>query len=436
MFTATLIILIAWFGRNIETVLRILVVSQYFWPENFRVNDLVKEWVRRGHQVTVLTGIPNYPIGKVFNNYRECPEAFAEYEGAKVVRVPMLPRGDGSLRLILNYISFVIGGIFWGTWRLRSIEADVVFVFEPSPVTVGLPAVWYGKLKKAPVVFWVLDLWPETLAAIGAIRSPRMLGWVGQLVRFIYDRCTLVLGQSHGFTESIAKYCSDKCKIRYFPSWAEEIFTCQDVMLASEVPVLENSFNILFAGNIGEAQDMSSVLDAAELLKDYQKIRWIIVGDGRKYEWMQAEVVKRGLQDCVLLLGRFPVERMPSFYAHADALLVSLKRDPVFGLTIPGKVQSYLMSGIPLVGMLDGEGAFVIREADAGLTCDAGDGAGLAKAVMTMAAMSSYERCQLGLNGRRYAQNEFDRTKLIERLEAMLHEAVNISRTKSRKVSK
>ena len=411
--------------------LRILVVTQYFWPENFRVNDLVKEWVQRGHQVTVFTGIPNYPLGNIFEAYREQPRAFSEYEGAEVVRAPMLPRGSGNFSLLLNYMSFVIGSCSFGPWILRDKPVDVIFVFEPSPVTVGLPAVLLGKIKNAPVVFWALDLWPETLAAIGVLRSPRVLGWVGQMVRFIYNRCTLVLGQSRGFLGSIAKYCNDEAKIRYFPCWSEDIFMDPCVQPASEVPEWTDGFTVVFAGNIGEAQDMPAVLDAAERLKDNASIRWIIVGDGRKFDWLQSEVDRRGLDERVLLPGRFQVERMPSFYAHADALLVSLKRDPVFSMTIPGKVQSYLMAGIPLLGILDGEGAAVILEANAGLTCDAGDGAGLAKAVLTLAAMLPEKRKQMGLNGRKYAEQEFGRAQLMDRLEALMVEALAISKAKA-----
>ncbi len=413
--------------------MRILVVSQYFWPENFRVNDLVKEWVQRGHHVTVLTGIPNYPTGKVFKAYREQPRAFTEYEGAEVVRVPMLPRGTGGFRLILNYLSFVWGAGVFGPWRLRGKLVDVIFVFEPSPVTVGLPAIWLGKIKKVPVVFWALDLWPETLAALGVVRSPQLLGWVGRLVRYIYNRCTLVLGQSSSFLGSIASYCDNKEKIRYFPSWAENVFMDGGVQPAPEVLQWSDGFTVVFAGNIGEAQDIPAVLDAAELLKDNASIRWIIVGDGRKSEWLQSEVARRGLGKQVLLLGRFPVERMPSFYAHADALLVSLKRDPVFSMTIPGKVQSYLMAGIPLLGMLDGEGANLIRDAKAGITCKAGDSYGLAKAVLALAAMPTAERNQLGLNGREYAQQEFSRTQLIDRLDELLAEAMIICKAKASK---
>lgn len=408
--------------------MRVLIVSQYFWPENFRINDLVRELVQRGHNVTVLTGIPNYPAGKVFEAFEQDRKAFDHYDGANVCRIPMLARGSGSLQLLLNYLSFVLGACVFGPWRLRGHEFDVIFVFEPSPVTVGLPAVFLGRLKRAPVVFWVQDLWPETLAAIGVVRSPKVLATVGILVRFIYNRCALVLGQSHGFLGNIAQYCTDAKKIRYFPNWAEEVFSLTDITPAPEVPAQEGAFNILFAGNVGEAQDFPAVLDAAESLKHNPAIRWLIVGDGRMTDWLRAEVVRRKLEHCFLLLGRFPLARMPSFYVHADVLLVSLKRDPIFALTIPGKVQSYLLAGIPLLGMLDGEGAEVIRNANAGLACPAGNASQLAQSVLELAAMSKDERLQLGKNGRAYAQKEFNREVLMGRLESWFAELANTSR--------
>lgn len=407
--------------------MKILVVSQYFWPENFRINDLVQELLRRGHDITVLTGYPNYPNGAVFKNFRDSPSDFANFSGAKVCRVPLAVRGKGKLRLAFNYLSFMLNASVLGPLRLRGQNFDVIFVFEPSPVTVGIPAILLGKLKQAPVVFWVLDLWPETLAAVGIVRSRFLLVPIGWMVRFIYNRCDLVLGQSKGFIGSIAKYCRDVRKIRYFPSWAEEIFIHDEVQPAPEVPVQNDLFNVLFAGNIGEAQDFPALLDAAESLKDNSNIRWLIVGDGRISDWVSHEVKIRGLEKCFLLLGRFPLERMPSFYAHADVLLVSLKTDPVFSLTIPGKIQSYLMAGIPLVGMLDGEGANVICEAQAGIVSSAGDSFGLAQAVLKLSAMPKNERLTLGKNGRSYAKQEFDRKTLMDRLEKWFDEISNKS---------
>lgn len=404
--------------------MRILIVSQYFWPENFRVNDLVQELVARGHAVTVLTGAPNYPTGRIFDTYRRDPDAYGAYAGAQIVRVPLVPRGAGGTSLILNYASFAVTACTAGVWRLRRKAFDVIFVFEPSPVTVGLPAVLLGRLRRVPVVFWVLDLWPETLAAVGIVKSKRILALVGRMVRFIYDRCALVLGQSKGFLQSIANHCSDASKICYFPSWAEDVYSAGETLPAREISHRPDLFNVLFAGNIGEAQDMPAVLHAAQSLEDDARIRWLIVGDGRKSEWLRQEVERRGLQDRVLLLGRFPIDRMPSFYAHADALLVSLKSDPVFSMTIPGKVQSYMLAGIPLLGMLDGEGADVIRESGAGRVCPAGDGEALAQTVLEMAALQSEARVEMGQKGVLYAQREFSRKALIDRLENMFGELI------------
>jgi glycosyltransferase involved in cell wall biosynthesis len=185
---------------------------------------------------------------------------------------------------------------------------------------------------------------------------------------------------------------------------------------------------VLFAGNIGEGQDMPAILNAVESLRENKTIRWLIVGDGRRSDWLRKEVARRGLQDNILLLGRFHLDRMPSFYAHADALLVSLKKDPVFSLTIPGKVQSYLMAGIPILGMLDGEGAQVITDSNAGLVCAAGNSGGLASAVLEMLALSVDQRKQLGVNGRDFALKEFSRGLLMDKLEVLLHEAVDLQR--------
>ncbi len=406
--------------------MRILVVSQYFWPENFRINDLVKEWCLKGHSVTVVTGIPNYPSGHVFEDYKRSPQSYNHYEGAVVIRTPMVTRGESAIRLILNYLSFIVCGSIWGAISIRRQNFDMIFVFEPSPITVGLPAILFGKLKHAPVVFWALDLWPETLAAVGIIKSQFGLRLIGRLVSFIYNRCTLVLGQSRSFLPSIADYCDDKSKIRYFPSWSEEVYDSSSVEAAPEVLQRTDLFNVLFAGNIGDAQDMPAILRAAESLKDNSNIRWLVVGDGRKYEWMKAEVESRGLQRQVLLLGRYHIDRMPSFYLHADALLVSLKRDPVFSLTIPGKVQSYLAAGIPILGMLDGEGAAVISAANAGLVCSAGDSSKLADNVEKIASMSADARREMGMKGRNISQQEFSRSGLLEKLDELLEEARTI----------
>ncbi|MRS98708.1 glycosyltransferase [Ralstonia pickettii] len=400
--------------------MRLLVVTQYFWPENFRVNDLVAELARRGHEVTVLTGLPNYPEGKVFQSFRDHPETYSSYEGVEVIRVPLLPRGQGGLRLMLNYFSFAASASLLGMWKLRGRRFDAIFAYEPSPITVGLPAVLMRAIKRAPLAFWVLDLWPETLQAIGVVRSRTLLEAVGRLVTFIYRRCDLILAQSKSFIPQIQRYAGLDRRVEYFPSWAESLFDLDSVAPAQEVPAVAGSFNVMFAGNIGDAQDFPAVLAAAERLKEHRHIRWLIVGDGRVAQWVAVEIERRGLQHSVLMLGRYPVERMPSFFKHAHALLVSLKDEPIFSMTIPGKLQSYLAAGMPVMAMLNGEGADVVRHAGAGLTCVAGDWAALAKNVLTLSQMTHEEREEMGQNARALSLREFDRSTLISRLENWL----------------
>jgi glycosyltransferase involved in cell wall biosynthesis len=402
--------------------MRILVVSQYFWPENFRINDLVAEWTRRGHSVTVLTGLPNYPEGRVFADYRADATRFVEYAGAPIIRVPMLPRGEGGLQLALNYASFALSACVIGAWRLRGRRFDAIFVFEPSPVTVGLPAVLQRRLKRAPLAFWVLDQWPETLVAVGAARSHWVLSAVGRLVSFIYRRCDLLLAQSRSFIPQIRRYAGPRTRVEYFPSWSDSSPAVGHVAPAPEVPALLGVFTVLFAGNIGDAQDFPAILDAAERLKDRADIRWIVVGDGRRAEWVATEARRRGLSEQFVLLGRYPLERMASFFESADALLVSLRPYPIFAMTIPGKVQSYLAAGRPLLGMLDGEGAELIERGGAGLVCRAGDSASLAANVARLAEMPAAERAAMAARATELGASEFDRGRLMGLLEQWLGE--------------
>lgn len=405
--------------------LKVLVISQYFWPENFRVNDLVKELIDSGHEITVLTAKPNYPDGQFFPAFVAAPESYSSYAGEKIIRVPILPRGKGGLRLLLNYISYFVSASIIGVFKLRKQSFDVIFVFQGSPVTVGIPAVILGWLKKAPVVIWVLDLWPDTLLAVGALKPGKIYNAVGSLVSFIFNRCHFILGQSEQFLVGIQKYCKDKNKIKYFPSWAEDIFDNYKATPAVEVTALASDFNIVFAGNIGDAQNFDAILKAAEQLKSNKKIKWFIVGDGRLAGWVKDEIKKRDLTEDVYMLGRYPLERMPSFYKAADALLVSLKPDAVFAMTIPGKIQSYMKAGKPILSMLDGEGSRVIDQANAGLTCPSGAFESLAKNTVIMSLMKKEELIELGANGRTYAEKEFDRKKLLKKLEAWLYEALD-----------
>ena len=410
--------------------MRILIVSQYFWPENFRVNELVSELVARGHEVTVLTGLPNYPSGEVFPDYRKSPRDFQRYGGASIVRVPVIPRGKSRFLLALNYLSFVVSASTIGVWKLRAKGYDVIFAYLVSPITAALPALLVGRLKKAPVTIWVLDLWPATLAAVGVVRSRFLLGCVGHLVSFIYRHSARIFVQSRGFVSHVVRYGGDTARICYFPGWAEQVFD-EPSLSSNTIPEFSpfaGKFKILFAGNIGDAQDFPSILTAIEALSDRNDLHWIIVGDGRARAQVVSQVEVRGLGDVVTFLGQYPIDRMPSFFGAADALLVSLKSGSIFDMTIPGKVQSYLAAGIPILGMLDGEGARVIEEAGAGFVCPAGKGTELARQVLCLIETSASERMMMGARGKAYALREFNREHLIDRLEQVLLEMSKESR--------
>ncbi len=400
--------------------MRILVVTQYFWPEAFRINDLVSELIARGHDVTVFTGKPNYPDGRLFESYKASPANFADYHGAPVIRVPIITRGRSTWRLMMNYLSFAAVGTLLAPWRLRNVEFDCIFICQVSPVTVALPAIMIRWLRRKPTAMWIQDLWPDTLIALGIVRSRFLLGLANKAVAAIYRGCDLILVQSRTFVPGVLALLSRPTPITYFPNWAEPIFGPAATEAAAEIAPANNVFSIMFAGNVGDAQDFPAILAAAEALRANTKIRWLIVGDGRMLPWLREQVLARGLKDTVILLGRHPTERMPSFYLHADALLVSLKPGPAFALTIPAKVQSYLASGKPILAMMDGEGADIIRRSGAGIACPAGDSQALANAVTTLAAMTDDQRQEMGNNGRAFSAAEFNREQLISQLEGWL----------------
>lgn len=403
--------------------MRLLIVTQYFWPENFRINDLAVGLRERGHEVTVYTGKPNYPGGRFFEGYGFFGRAVEDHGGVRVLRVPLIARGSASgFRLALNYLSFALFASALAPLRCRG-PFDAILVYEPSPITVGLPALVLKALRRAPVLFWVQDLWPESLSATGAVRAQWILGLVERLVRIVYRGCDRILVQSRAFVGPVSRLGVEEERILYFPNSAEALYRPVAAAEAeAERRLLPQGFVVMFAGNIGAAQDFETILGAAERLKSQPDIHWAIIGDGRMLSWVEREVARRGLHATVHLLGRHPVETMPRFFALADALLVTLRRDPIFALTIPAKVQSYLACARPVIAALEGEGARVIEEAGAGIAVAAEQPQALAEAVLRLSRMPQQERAAMGLRGRAYFTAHFERELLIGQLEGWMRE--------------
>ena len=399
--------------------MRILIVSQYFFPEEFKINDLAEELVKKGHEVTVLTGKPNYPKGHFFEGYRFWGIDREEYKGAAVVRVPVIRRGrGGALRLMLNYLSFVFfGRLFVRTHRC---SFDSVFVWETSPITQAYPGILASRKSGARLSMWVQDLWPESVSATTSIKNKWLMAGLDKMVVSIYSKCDTLYVQSRAFKDSICAKGDYSDKIVYAPNWAENLFCSPLVSESKYASLMPDGFKVMFAGNIGEAQDFDNIVNAAALTEVYSDIHWVIVGDGRAKERVERLVREKHMTGTVHFLGRFPAAEMPDLFCHADAMLVSLKDKYIFSLTIPSKIQAYMASAKPILTMLDGEGNHVVEEAGCGITCNAGNARQLADNVIRLYRMSENERRLMGERGKEYYHKHFEKESVISTIESLL----------------
>ena len=408
--------------------MRILIITQYFWPENFRINEVSEELVKLGHEVSILTGYPNYPKGEIYSEFKKHHKKFSYYKGAEIIRVPLLARKKNKANLILNYISFLINSIIFGYFKLKGKKLDIIFTCQLSPVTIGVTSAFFAKILDIPQVFWVQDLWPDTLVALKILKKNWQIRLFKILINWIYSRCDLILAQSKNIQKEIEKYPSVKDNIYYFPTWGESNLFKKVSPLAPEIK-RKKIFTIIFAGNIGEAQDFPNLIKAVQHLAFIKVVnfRIIIIGDGSKKEWVISEVKNLNIEKYFEFYNSYPLERMPSFFRHADALLVSLLNKKVFNMTIPGKIQFYLSSGIPIIGMISGEGAEVIKESKGGLVCDSGDFKNLSKIFAKMISLDKSILKRMGLQGKEYAKKEFSKKSLLKKLNKFFIETSNKS---------
>lgn len=402
--------------------MKILIVSQYFFPESFLINDLTLKLAELGHSVTVVTGKPNYPTGKIAPGYRRKGiqrETFGE--NIQVFRIPLRPRGASSATaLFLNYMSFAISGLLRTPLLLRGREYDVVFVFCTSPITVAIPAIFIGRLKNAHVALWIQDLWPESLSSTGFIRNRFILALIGKMVRLIYRFSDTLLVQSEAFTKPVASY-ADQSKIHYFPNFSPPMRASDAAGLPDDVrELMSNCFSVVFAGNLGKAQALPTIVEAAQRLKAYPDIRIILVGTGSEAARLARRLEEEHLSN-VKLTGLLDRKLMPAVFQRASVLMITLRDDPSLGMTIPSKIQAYLQAGRPVVGALNGEGARLISASGAGLTVAAEDSEGLANSILTLHSMPAITRDNMGMSGRRYFDDHFELDKSARQLVEILN---------------
>ena len=395
----------------------ILVIAQYFYPEQFRINDICTEWVKRGYKVTVVTGIPNYPQGKYYDGYGLFKKRKETYKGMDIIRIPLIPRGNNAIMLALNYLSFVVSGFFWKIFT--KIKADYVFIFEVSPMTQALPGVWYAKKRKIPCYLYVTDLWPENVEIVAGITNKRILNAIGVMVDYIYKRCDRIFTSSESFIQAIVDRGTEREKLEFWPQYAEDYYKPVDKRNA-HIPEIPNDdiFNIIFAGNIGFAQGLDVLPEAAKILKETNtKVRFNIVGDGRFKETLKSNVEENQVADYFNFIDKQPATRIPEFMAVSDATLISLSKSKVFSITLPAKTQSCLACGVPVIVSADGEIQDVINKADAGVCSDAGDAKGLAENIQKLVSMPGQEHKDMAQNAVDYYQKNFDKETLLNRMD-------------------
>ena len=397
--------------------MKILIISQYFYPENFRINDLAIELKTRGHEVSVLTGLPNYPSGEYYSGYsknKNCDEIWFDIP---IYRCKLRPRKTGSVNLIRNYLSFVIEA----NKKIKEIENqdfDLIYVFEVSPITVALPAIKFKKKKNIPIVINIQDLWPENIVAVTGITNLIIIGLINKMVNSIYKHCDLILTASPSFVDKIKERIKNKDKVKYWPQYSIVSKTKEDISLYNR-----DFFNIVFTGNIGEAQGIDLAIEAANILKD-EKICWHFVGDGRNKEKLEKMVKDYKITDKVIFYGFHPEEEIPKFLKNADAALLILKPNPIFEMTIPAKLQTYLSCGVPILGCVSGEGRRIIEESQAGIVSEEISVDALVKACRKFVCLNSEDLDKYKDKAYQYGEENFNKLELISRLEKMLEEIV------------
>lgn len=399
--------------------MKLLVVSQYFYPENFRINTLCRELVNRGHDVTVLTAYPQYPGGVIYEGYGFDLPYEKEWHGVKIQRVKTYPRGKSPVGLLKNCVSYVVSGNRWVKQCQKTYDA--VFVFEVSPVTVGLPAVAYKKKFGTPVFFNLQDLWPENVHEVLGLRFPPLTWVINKIVDKIYRESDKILCASNGFVQNLLARSVDPEKLVFWPQ-----FCMEPALEDAEKPELysADTFNIVFTGNIGDAQGLDLLVEAARELKE-SSIRWYLVGDGRAKEHLERLVHEYGVEDNVKFVGRVSEAEANRYVHFADCAYLSFKNNALFNMTLPAKLQTYLACGTPILAAAGGESAELITQANCGIAVPA-DLKALVSAAQEMAAKSPLERKNMSAAARNYFDTHFTMDKLVTQLEELMSESNTI----------
>lgn len=393
----------------------ILVISQYFYPESFRINDIATEWVKRGYKVTVLTGIPNYPMGKFFPGYSWTKKRKENWNGIEIIRIPLIARGHTAIGMVLNYFSFVISGWFWN--RFNNVKADLVFSFEVSPMTQVKVGCGYAKKHKVPHYLYVQDLWPENVETVTGIHNRLIIGPIDRMVDKIYKRVDKIFVTSPSFVEAVVnrKNSVPREKVYYWPQYAEEFYRPLDNQKFDGIPD-DDSFKIAFTGNIGTAQGLDVLPKSAALLKD-EAVKFVIVGDGRYQSEFLKQISDLGVEDKFIMIPRVNAEKIPEILSACDAGFISFNKTELWEKTIPAKLQSYMACGKAIIASASGETKRIIEEAECGVCAEIGDPELLAEGISEL-IKADYK--EMGNKARVYFENVFNKKILMDQLDTLI----------------
>lgn len=404
--------------------MRILIVTQYIYPENFKSNELAFELAKRGHHVDVLTGIPNYPEGVYYKGYGLFRKRIENKDGVTFYRCIQTPRGRkaSGLGLACNYISFVFFATFWilflFVWKKRY---DAIITHEPSPITQLIPAIILGKIRRVPVYSWIMDIWPDAMKNSVSEKAYRKIAPIlSGITEWTYKNSHKILITSKGFEELICRNNDYHDKIVYYPNWSIDL---KEIPADYPISPLPEGFKIMLAGNLGEAQNLDAIGEAMVLLKDIPELKWIFVGDGSWKKWLDDFIIEKQLQNTAFTLGRFPGEAMATFYQQANAMLITLRGGFIdLDMTVPARMQSYMSAGRPVLGMIGPGVQTLIKESDCGYAVPAGDYKALADVIRNKVLTNPTEFEAKGFNGRRCFEKEFTLDHCIDHIETIISE--------------
>lgn len=397
--------------------MRILVVSQFFYPETFRYNEIAAELANRGYKITVVTGIPNYPMGKFFPGYSWTKKRKETWNNIEINRIPLIARGQSNFGMILNYYSFVISGWFWN--RFNKIDADMVLSFESSPMTQLKVGCGYARKHKVPHFVYVQDLWPENVEEVTGIHNRLVIGPIDRMVDKIYKQVDKIFVTTPSFVEAIVnrKKPVDRNKVHYWPQFAEEFYKPMNRSQVDGIPD-DDSFKIAFTGNIGFAQGLEILPKTARILND-QHVRFVIVGDGRYQAGFERLIDELNVRDKFILLPRVPAQKIPEILSACDAGFISFAKSPLWEMSIPAKLQSYMACGKAIIASASGETKRLINEANCGICCELGNVEELAEGIRTL---MNADIDTMGKNARDYFDRNFSKSLLMDEFEQYIRE--------------